>query len=192
MIRSSGRATVPTRVGPQVGFAQRSWGFETLVSQSAEEVLWSEFRLPSPRVSSCFMFCFCFFKFWRQNDGLCFQPTWSFPGWTSVDPGHRDPLAGCAHQIDGLLQEPDGLVDLVVDYGLVEVVGVGFLQDLRLLLQPLQRLVLQWEEKHRMSGHSRSGGRAQKHFWTHTQVQRECVMNLPDRHFCFHLRAASF
>lgn len=60
----------------------------------------------------------------------------------SVDPGHRNPLAGCAHQIDGLLQVPDGLIDLVVDDGLVEVVGIGLLQDLRLLLQPLERFVL--------------------------------------------------
>lgn len=60
----------------------------------------------------------------------------------SVDPGHRDPLAGGAHQVHGLLQERDGFVDLVVDDGLVEAVGVGVLQDLRLLLQPLQGLVL--------------------------------------------------
>lgn len=40
----------------------------------------------------------------------------------------------------------DGLIDLIVDDGLVEVVGVGLLQDLRLLLQPLERLVLEEEE----------------------------------------------
>ncbi len=68
-------------------------------------------------------------------------------GCRSVDPGHRNPLAGGAHQIDGLLQVLDGLIDLVVDDGLVEVVGVGLLQDLRLLLQPLERLILQEEEE---------------------------------------------
>lgn len=41
----------------------------------------------------------------------------------------------------------DGLIDLIVDDGLVEVVGVGLLQDLRLLLQPLERLVLEEEEE---------------------------------------------
>lgn len=61
----------------------------------------------------------------------------------SVDPGHRNPLAGGAHQIDGLLQVPDSVIDLIVDDGLVKVVGVGLLQDLRLLLQPLQRLILE-------------------------------------------------
>lgn len=66
--------------------------------------------------------------------------------WRSVDPGHRNPLAGGAHQIHGLFQVPDGLVDLVVDNGLVKVVGVGLLQDLRLFLQPLQRFVLVREE----------------------------------------------
>lgn len=58
-------------------------------------------------------------------------------GCRSVDPGHGNPLAGGAHQIHGLLQVPDGLVNLVVDDGLVEVVGVGLLQDLRLFLEPL-------------------------------------------------------
>lgn len=56
----------------------------------------------------------------------------------SVHPGHRDPLTGGAHQVNGLLQVPDGLVNLVVDDGLVEVVCVGLLQDLRLFLQPLE------------------------------------------------------
>lgn len=65
----------------------------------------------------------------------------------SVNPGHRNPLAGGAHQIHGLFQVPDGLVDLVVDDGLVEVVGVGLLQDLRLLLEPLERVVLEEEEE---------------------------------------------
>lgn len=71
-------------------------------------------------------------------------------GGGSVDPGHGDPLAGGAHQVDGLLQVPDGLIDLVVDDGLVEVVGVGLLQDLGLLLQSLERLVLEEEEDHRV------------------------------------------
>lgn len=47
---------------------------------------------------------------------------------------------------------PDGLIDLVVDDGLVEVVGVGLLQDLRLLLQPLEGLVLEQEEEQRVLG----------------------------------------
>lgn len=64
-------------------------------------------------------------------------------GRVSVDPGDGDPLRGGGHQVDGLLQQSDGVVDLVVDDGLVEAVGVGLLQDLRLLLQPLERLVLQ-------------------------------------------------
>ena len=68
-------------------------------------------------------------------------------GCRSVDPGHRDPLAGGAHQINGLLQVPDGFIDLVVDNGHIEVVGVGLLQDLRLLLQPLERLILEEEEE---------------------------------------------
>lgn len=61
----------------------------------------------------------------------------------SVDPGHRDPLAAGGHQVHGLLQEDDGLLDLIVDERHVEVMAVRLLQDLRLLLQPLQRLVLQ-------------------------------------------------
>lgn len=47
---------------------------------------------------------------------------------------------------------PDGLINLVVDDGLVEVVGVGLLQDLRLLLQPLERLVLEQEEEQKVLG----------------------------------------
>lgn len=56
----------------------------------------------------------------------------------SVHPGHRDPLTGGAHQVNGLLQVPDGLINLIVDDGLVEIVCVGLLQDLRLFLQPLE------------------------------------------------------
>jgi len=51
-----------------------------------------------------------------------------------VHPGDGHPLRGGAHQVDGLLQQADGVVDLVVDDGLVEVVGVGLLQGLGLLL----------------------------------------------------------
>lgn len=65
----------------------------------------------------------------------------------SVDPGHRNPLAGGAHQIHGHFQVLDGLIDLIVDDGLVKVVGVGLLQDLRLFLQPLERLILEEEEE---------------------------------------------
>ena len=60
----------------------------------------------------------------------------------SVDPGDGHPLGGGGHQVHGLLQQADGVVDLVVDDGLVKVVGVGALQQLRLLLQPLQGVVL--------------------------------------------------
>ena len=60
----------------------------------------------------------------------------------SVDPGDGDPLGGGGHQVHGLLQQSDGVVDLVVDDGLVEVVGVGPLQHLRFLLEPLKRVVL--------------------------------------------------
>lgn len=42
---------------------------------------------------------------------------------------------------------PDGLVNLIVDDGHVEAVGVGLLQDLRLFLQPLERLILEEEER---------------------------------------------
>lgn len=48
----------------------------------------------------------------------------------SVDPGDGDPLRSGGHQVDGLLQQSDGVVDLVVDDGLVEVVSVGPLQHL--------------------------------------------------------------
>lgn len=60
----------------------------------------------------------------------------------SVDPRDGHPLAGGADHVDGLLQVPDGLVDLIVDDGLVKVVSVRLLQDLGLLLQPLEGLVL--------------------------------------------------
>lgn len=56
-------------------------------------------------------------------------------------------MAGGAHQVHGLLQVLDGLVNLIVDDGHVEVVGVGLLQDLRLFLQPLERLILEEEER---------------------------------------------
>lgn len=60
----------------------------------------------------------------------------------SVDPGDGDPLGGGGHQVHGLLQQSDGVVDLVVDDGLVEVVGVGPLQHLGFLLEPLEGVVL--------------------------------------------------
>lgn len=52
----------------------------------------------------------------------------------SVDPGDGNPLRSGGHQVHGLLQQADGVVDLVVDDGLVKVVSVGLLQHLRLLL----------------------------------------------------------
>lgn len=45
---------------------------------------------------------------------------------------------------------PDGLINLVVDDGQVKVVGVGLLQDLGLLLQPLERLILEQPDKERV------------------------------------------
>lgn len=59
-----------------------------------------------------------------------------------VHPGHRHPLRSAGHQVDGILQQPDSVVDLVIDDHLIEVMSVGVLQRLRLLLQPLERLVL--------------------------------------------------
>lgn len=60
----------------------------------------------------------------------------------SVDPGDGDPLSRGGHQVNGLLQQADGVVDLVVNDGLVEVVSVGPLQHLRFLLEPLEGVVL--------------------------------------------------
>lgn len=60
----------------------------------------------------------------------------------SVDPGDGDPLSGAGHQVHGLFQQTDGVVDLVVDYGLVEVVSVGPLEHLRFFLEPLKGVVL--------------------------------------------------
>lgn len=66
---------------------------------------------------------------------------------TSVDPWDGHPLAAVAYQLHGLLQVADGVIDLVVDDGLVEIVRVRLLQDLRLLLKTLQGLVLsEWGE----------------------------------------------
>lgn len=67
-------------------------------------------------------------------------------GWGPlIHPGHRDPLRGAGHQINGLLQQADGLVDLIIDNGLIKVMRVRVLESLRLFLQPLERFVL----KHR-------------------------------------------
>lgn len=63
-------------------------------------------------------------------------------GGVSVDPGDGDPLGSGGHQVHGLFQQADGVVDLVVDDRLVEVVGVGGLEHLRLLLEPLKGVVL--------------------------------------------------
>lgn len=60
----------------------------------------------------------------------------------SVDPGDGDPLGSGGHQVHSLLQQADGVVDLIVDDGLIEVVSVGSLKHLRFLLEPLKRLVL--------------------------------------------------
>lgn len=48
----------------------------------------------------------------------------------SVDPGDRDPLGSGGHQIYSLLQQSDGVINLIVDDGLVKVVSVGPLQHL--------------------------------------------------------------
>lgn len=60
----------------------------------------------------------------------------------SVDPGDGDPLGSGGHQVHGLLQQADGVIDLIVDDGLVKVVSVGSLKHLWFLLEPLKRLVL--------------------------------------------------
>lgn len=67
----------------------------------------------------------------------------------SVDPRDWDPLRSGGHQIYSLLQQADGVVYLIVDDGLVKVVSIGPLQHLRLLLQPLKRVILR--EKKLMS-----------------------------------------
>lgn len=84
-------------------------------------------------------------------------------GRVSVDPGDGDPLGGGGHQVYGLLQHAEGVVDLVVDDGLVEVVGVGVLQHLGFFLEPLEGVVLRSgtrEEVRRSRAHaeSRRGG----------------------------------
>lgn len=48
----------------------------------------------------------------------------------SVDPGDGDPLGSGGHQVHGLLQQADGVIDLIVDDGLVKVVSVGSLKHL--------------------------------------------------------------
>lgn len=60
----------------------------------------------------------------------------------SVDPGDGDPLRSGGHQVYGFLQQADGVIDLIIDDGLIKVVSVGPLKHLRFLLEPLQRLVL--------------------------------------------------
>lgn len=60
----------------------------------------------------------------------------------SVDPGDGDPLSGGGHQVHGLLQQANGVVNLVVDDGLVKVMSVGPLQHLGFLLESLERVVL--------------------------------------------------
>lgn len=60
----------------------------------------------------------------------------------SVDPGDGDPLRSGGHQVHSLLQQSDGVVNLIVDDGLVKVVSVGPLQHLGFLLQPLERVIL--------------------------------------------------
>lgn len=60
----------------------------------------------------------------------------------SVNPGDRDPLRSGGHQVYSLLQQAEGVVNFIVDDGLVEVVSVGLLQHLRFLLEPLKRVIL--------------------------------------------------
>lgn len=54
-----------------------------------------------------------------------------------VDPGHWNPLGRAANQVYGFLQEPNSLVNLIIDDGLVKIVCVCLLEDLGLFLQPL-------------------------------------------------------
>lgn len=48
----------------------------------------------------------------------------------SVDPGDGDPLGSGGHQVYGLLQQADGVIDLIIDDGLIKVVSVGSLKHL--------------------------------------------------------------
>lgn len=54
-----------------------------------------------------------------------------------VDPRHWNPLGCGANQVYGFLQEPNSLVNLIIDDGLVKIVCICLLEDLRLLLQSL-------------------------------------------------------
>ena len=57
-------------------------------------------------------------------------------GRVSVNPRHRHPLGGAVHRVQGFLQLPDGLLDVVVNDRQVEEVAVGLLQKVRFLGQP--------------------------------------------------------
>ncbi len=92
-----------------------------------------------------------------------------------VHPGHRHPLRSAGHQIDGLLQQPDRVVDLVIDDHLIEVMRVGELQRLRLLLQPLERLVLMRTHTHTHTHRDRDTHTHHTH--THTDTHRDTDTN---------------
>lgn len=62
----------------------------------------------------------------------------------SVDPGYGNPLRSVRDQVHGFLQQANGVVDFVVDNGLIKIVSVGVLQHLRFLLESLKRVVLSY------------------------------------------------
>lgn len=76
-----------------------------------------------------------------------------------IDPGDRDPLRGCAHELNGFLQVSDCFINFIVDNCEIEVVCVCSLQDIGLLLQALERLILQSEG---MEGGVGGGGREEQ------------------------------
>ena len=75
----------------------------------------------------------------------------------SVDPGYGDPLRRLVDLLQSPLQYPNGLVDIVVNNGEVEVVAVGLLQAVALLGQALQRPVVVLKHWRHTVGHDMDG-----------------------------------
>ncbi len=91
--------------------------------------------------SVCIMGKFCFFFFLQRCTAECEVMKGvrlQVDGFVVlVDPGHWNPLGCGANQVYGFLQEPNSLVNLIIDDGLVKIVCICLLEDLGLLLQPL-------------------------------------------------------
>lgn len=68
----------------------------------------------------------------------------------SVEPGHRHPLAGRVHLVDGVLQGGNRVANVIVNYCQVEEVPVRLAQHLRLFRQPLQTAVVLQEKENRV------------------------------------------